>query len=44
VNNCVFSNGAIVEPDGTVKVYYGAADTCIGLATAKLEELIEACV
>jgi predicted GH43/DUF377 family glycosyl hydrolase len=44
VPNCVFSNGAIPEPDGTVKIYYGAADTCIGLATAKMSDLIEACV
>ncbi len=43
VNNCVFSNGAIVEPDGQLKVYYGAADTCICLATGNLVELIAAC-
>jgi predicted GH43/DUF377 family glycosyl hydrolase len=41
--NCVFCNGAIVEESGEVKVYYGAADTCIGLATASLEELVGAC-
>lgn len=44
VNNCVFSNGAVVDPDGTVRVYYGAADTCIGLATAPLDDLLAACV
>lgn len=43
VPNCVFSNGAIVEPDGSIKVYYGAADTCIGLATGRVDELVEAC-
>lgn len=43
VPNCVFSNGAIVEPTGEVKVYYGAADTCIGLATARLDDLVAAC-
>ena len=43
VVNCVFANGAIPEPDGTVKVYYGAADTCIGLATGNLNELVHAC-
>lgn len=43
VNNCVFSNGAILEPDGELKVYYGAADTCICLATGNLDELIAAC-
>lgn len=44
VPNVVFSNGAIVEPDGEVKVYYGAADTCIGLATTKIDDLLEACL
>lgn len=44
VDNCVFSCGAIVEPSGEVKVYYGAADTCIGLATADLTELVAACL
>ena len=32
------------EPDGELKVYYGAADTCIGLATAQVDDLIEACL
>ncbi|MDR0932645.1 MAG: glycoside hydrolase family 130 protein [Victivallales bacterium] len=39
--NVVFCCNTIVEPDRTVKIYYGAADTCIGLATAKLDDLIE---
>lgn len=43
VGNVVFTCNAIVEPDGTVKIYYGAADTSIGLATAKLGDLIDAC-
>ncbi len=41
VNNVVFACGAIVEDDGEVKVYYGAADTAICVATASLDELIE---
>jgi predicted GH43/DUF377 family glycosyl hydrolase len=41
--DCVFSNGAVVEPDGRVKVYYGAADTCIALATTTISELLAAC-
>ena len=32
-----------IEDDGTVRIYYGAADTCIGLATAKLDDLVAAC-
>lgn len=43
VDNVVFTANAIVEADDTVKVYYGAADACIGLAEAKLEDLVEAC-
>jgi beta-1,4-mannooligosaccharide/beta-1,4-mannosyl-N-acetylglucosamine phosphorylase len=43
VSNVVFTSNAIVENDGTVKIYYGAADTCIGLAEAKLDDLIDAC-
>jgi len=43
VGNVVFASGAIVEPDGEVKVYYGAADTSICVATAHIDELIESC-
>jgi beta-1,4-mannooligosaccharide/beta-1,4-mannosyl-N-acetylglucosamine phosphorylase len=43
VPNVVFACNALLEEDGSVKVYYGAADTCIGLAEAKLEDLLEAC-
>jgi predicted GH43/DUF377 family glycosyl hydrolase len=42
--DCVFSNGAVVDDSGEVRVYYGAADTCIGLATARLDDLIRACL
>lgn len=39
----VFTNAAIVEDDGTVKIYYGAADSyqCVGVAA--MQDLIEAC-
>jgi len=40
VGNVVFACGAIVEDDGEVKVYYGAADTAICVATGTLEEII----
>jgi len=40
VPNVVFPCGMIVEPDGKVKMYYGAADTCIGLAEAHLDDLL----
>ena len=44
VFNVVFACGAIVEEDGEVKVYYGAADTSICVATAPLDELIDSCL
>jgi predicted GH43/DUF377 family glycosyl hydrolase len=44
VNNVVFSCGAIFEEySGNVKIYYGAADTCICMGTAKLDHLLEWC-
>jgi predicted GH43/DUF377 family glycosyl hydrolase len=43
VNNVVFACGAIVEDDGEVKVYYGAADTSICVATTTLDALIDSC-
>ena len=50
VPNVVFPSGMIVEsfddegfarPDSAVRVYYGAADTVVGLATTTVTELIE---
>ncbi len=41
VGNVVFTNGAIAEPDGTIKVYYGGADTCMNVATGKIGDLID---
>lgn len=40
VPNVVFPCGHVVEQDGTMKLYYGAADTCIGVAEARLEDVI----
>jgi predicted GH43/DUF377 family glycosyl hydrolase len=39
VPNVVFTCGALVK-DETVFVYYGGADTVIGVATQKLNELL----
>jgi len=44
VNNVVFSCGAVVEDDGEVKLYYGAADTNICVGTTTLDELIRSCL
>ena len=52
VPNVVFPSGMIVErydaagfaePDSRVLVYYGAADTCIGLATTTVREFLSCC-
>ena len=52
VPNVVFPSGAIVEtldaegfapPESRVFVYYGAADTCVGLAETTVGELLAAC-
>jgi predicted GH43/DUF377 family glycosyl hydrolase len=40
VDDVVFPCGWIVKDD-TVSMYYGAADSCIALATAKLKELVD---
>ena len=41
VGNVAFACGAVVEDTGEIKVYYGAADTCICVATAEFEKLID---
>ncbi len=43
IGNVVFSCGVIPEDDGTIKVYYGAADTCICLSIGRIDDLIESC-
>jgi predicted GH43/DUF377 family glycosyl hydrolase len=41
VDNVVFPGGFTVEPDGdTLNVYYGGADTCVCLATARISHLL----
>ncbi len=52
VPNVVFPSGMVVDrrdgegfaaPDSPVKVYYGAADTAVGLAETTIAELLAAC-
>jgi beta-1,4-mannooligosaccharide/beta-1,4-mannosyl-N-acetylglucosamine phosphorylase len=52
VPNVVFPTGAATIPpdedgcvplDSELSLYYGAADTCVGLATARVGDLVEAC-
>lgn len=44
VHNVVFSCGAVPEPDGTVKIYWGGADKVMCVGTAVLEELVDHCL
>jgi beta-1,4-mannooligosaccharide/beta-1,4-mannosyl-N-acetylglucosamine phosphorylase len=43
-NNVIFPGGMILEENGEVKIYYGAADTVECLATAYVEELVGLCL
>jgi beta-1,4-mannooligosaccharide/beta-1,4-mannosyl-N-acetylglucosamine phosphorylase len=42
-NFVIFPTGMILEESGEVKIYYGAADTFVCLATAHVEDLINLC-
>ncbi len=44
VPNVVFTNGAIITPEGMVNIYYGGADTRICLAQAPLADLLDFCL
>jgi len=44
VPNVVFSCGAVSESDGTVKIYWGAADSVMCVGTAALEDLVSLCL
>ena len=42
VGNVVFPCGSTLAPDGdTVRLYYGAADTCISMATGSVRSMLE---
>ncbi len=43
VGNVVFSCGMIAQDDGRLYIYYGAADTCICLGFAYIDELVDRC-
>lgn len=44
VPNVVFPCGAIADhAEDRLRVYYGGADTCIGLATGRLSEIVDLC-
>jgi len=43
VHNVVFSCGAVAEDDGTLKIYWGAADTVMCVGTASISDLVQVC-
>jgi len=44
VHNVVFTCGAIAEDDGTLKLYWGGADTVMCAGTARIDALIDLCL
>ncbi|MBN2412889.1 glycoside hydrolase family 130 protein [candidate division KSB1 bacterium] len=44
VHNVVFSCGAVPEDDGTVKIYWGGADTVMCVGTAQIDDLVDLCI
>lgn len=44
VSNVVFTCGAIPENDGTVKIYWGGADSVMCVGTAIIKELVRSCI
>jgi len=43
VSNVLFSNGWIVDEDGTVFIYYASSDTRMHVATSTIEKLLDYC-
>lgn len=39
--NCVFASSHVVEPDGTIKLYYGASDRYQCVAFTSVDELVD---
>lgn len=44
IPNLVFSCGAILEPNGELKLYYGAARSCICVGTTRIDSILDACI
>ncbi len=44
ISNMVFSCGAILEENNSIKLYYGTSDNCICLGYTTLDEIIETCM
>ena len=44
VHNVVFTCGAVPEDDGTVKIYWGGANTVMCVGTARIDDLVDLCL
>jgi predicted GH43/DUF377 family glycosyl hydrolase len=44
VHNVVFSCGAVAEEDGSLRIYWGGADTVMCAGMARINDLIDLCV
>lgn len=44
VHNVVFTCGAVPEDDGTIKIYWGGADTVMCAGTAYIKDLVDLCI
>jgi len=44
VHNVVFCCGAVPEKDGSVKIYWGGADSVMCVGTANIEQLVDHCL
>ncbi|PWI48171.1 glycosidase [Candidatus Heimdallarchaeota archaeon B3_Heim] len=44
VHNVVFTCGAVPEPNGEVKIYWGGADTVMCVGTANINTLVDLCL
>ncbi|UCE20196.1 MAG: glycoside hydrolase family 130 protein [Gemmatimonadota bacterium] len=44
VHNVVFTCGAVAEDDGSIKIYWGGADTVMCVGTARIDDLIDVCL
>lgn len=44
VMNVLFSNGWIVDDDGTVFIYYASSDTRLHVATSSIDQLVDFCL
>lgn len=44
VHNVVFCCGAVPEKDGSIKIYWGGADSVMCMGTASIEQLVDHCL